>query len=194
MALPIRTKPSFPLSQSLPSGSFNSLLFFSIRGLTEWNHNHRKLTKLIAWTTALPNSMKLWAMPCRPPKMDRSWQRVLAKRGPLEKGMANHFSLLALRTPWISWKGKKIGHWKVELLRSVGVQYATGDQWRNNFRKNEGVEPKQKQHPVVDGTGNRCKIQCCKEQYYIGTWNVRSMNQGKLEVVKQEMEEWTSTF
>ena len=69
----------------------------------------------------------------------------------------------------------------------MGAQYATGDQWRNNFRKNEGVEPKQKQHPVVDETGNRCKIQCCKEQYCIGTWNVRSMNQGKLEVVKKEM-------
>ena len=47
--------------------------------------------------------------------------------------------------------------------------------------------PKQKQYPVVDVTGNRSKVPCCKEQYYIGTWNVRSMNQGKLEVVKQEM-------
>ena len=49
------------------------------------------------------------------------------------------------------------------------------------------MEPKQKQPPVVDGTGDRSKVQCCKDQYYIGTWNVRSMNQGKLEVVKQEM-------
>ena len=49
------------------------------------------------------------------------------------------------------------------------------------------MEPKQKQHPVVDVTGDRGKVQCCKEQYCIGTWNVRSMNQGKLEVVKQEM-------
>ena len=49
------------------------------------------------------------------------------------------------------------------------------------------MEPKQKQHPVVDVTGGRSKVQCCKEQYYIGTWNVMSMNQGKLEVVKQEM-------
>ena len=48
-------------------------------------------------------------------------------------------------------------------------------------------EPKQKQHPFVDVTGNGSKVQCCKEQYCIGTWNVRSMNQGKLEVVKQEM-------
>ena len=75
---------------------------------------------------------------------------------------------------------------KEELTRSVGDQYATGDQWRNNSRKTEGMEPKQKQYPVVDVTGNRNKVQCCKEQYCIGTWNVRSMNQGKLEVVKQE--------
>ena len=49
------------------------------------------------------------------------------------------------------------------------------------------MEPKQKQYPDVDVTGDRSKVQCCKEQYCIGTWNVRSMNQGKLEVVKQEM-------
>ena len=76
---------------------------------------------------------------------------------------------------------------KEKLPRSVGAQYATGDQWRNNSRKNHGMEPKQKQHPVLDGTGDRSKVRCCKEQYCIGTCNVRSMNQGKLEVVKQEM-------
>ena len=76
---------------------------------------------------------------------------------------------------------------KEELSRSVGAQYATGDQWRNNSRKNKGMEPKQKQYLVVDVTGNRSKVQCCKEHYCIGTWNVRSMNQGKLEVVKKEM-------
>ena len=64
---------------------------------------------------------------------------------------------------------------------------ATGDQWRNNSRKNEEREPKQKHHPAVDVTGGGSKVRCCKEQYYIGTCNVRSMNQGKLEVVKQEM-------
>ena len=74
-----------------------------------------------------------------------------------------------------------------ELPGSVGVQYATGDLWRNNSRKKEGMEPKQKQYPDVDVTGDRNKVRCCKEQYCIGTWNVRSMNQGKLEVVKQEM-------
>ena len=76
---------------------------------------------------------------------------------------------------------------KDELPRSVGAQYATGDQQRNNSRKNEGMEPKQKQHPVVNVTGDRSKVRCCKEQYSTGTCNVRSMNQGKLEVIKQEM-------
>ena len=76
---------------------------------------------------------------------------------------------------------------KDELARSVGAQYATGDQWRNNSRKNEEMESKQKQHPVVDVSGDGSKIWCCKKQSCIGTWNVRSINQGKLEVVKQEM-------
>ena len=76
---------------------------------------------------------------------------------------------------------------KDELPRSVGAQYATGEEWRNNSKKNEETEPKQKQRPVVDVTGHGSKVQRCKEQYCIGTWNVRSMNQGKLEVVKQEM-------
>ena len=120
----------------------------------------------------------------------RDYSRVMMessdKWGPPEKGMANHFSVLALRTPWTVWKGKK-RTLKEELPRSVGAQYATGDQWRNNSRKNEETEPKQKQHPVVDVTDDKRKVRCCKEQYCIGTWNVRSMNQGKLEVLKQEM-------
>ena len=76
---------------------------------------------------------------------------------------------------------------KEELPRSVGAQYATGSQWKNNSRKNEEMEPKRKQHPVVDMTGDGSKVQCYKEQYCKGTRNVRSMNQGKLEVVKQQM-------
>ena len=86
-----------------------------------------------------------------------------------------------------SMKRQKDRTLKDELPRLVATQYATGDQWRNNSRKNEEMEPKQKQYPVVDVTGDRIKVQCCKEQYCIGTWNVKSMNQGKLEVVKQEM-------
>ena len=73
------------------------------------------------------------------------------------------------------------------LPRLLGAQYATGKQWRNNSRKNEEAEPKRKHHSVVDVTDDGSKIWCYKEQYCIGTWNVRSMSQGKLEVVNQEM-------
>ena len=69
----------------------------------------------------------------------------------------------------------------------LGVQYATGDQWGKNSKKNEEMEPKKKQHPVVDVTGDRSKVRCCNEQYCLGTWNVKSRNQGKFEVIKQEM-------
>ena len=72
---------------------------------------------------------------------------------------------------------------KDEHPRLIGTQYATGDQWRNNSKKNEETEPKQKQCQVVDVTDDRSKVQFCKEQYCIGSWNVRSKNQGKLEVV-----------
>ena len=81
-----------------------------------------------------------------------------------------------LENPMNSMKRKNDRTLKDELPRSVGTQYATGNQWRNNFRKNEEMEPKQKQHPVVDVTGDRSKVRCYKEQYCIGTWNVRSMN------------------
>ena len=86
-----------------------------------------------------------------------------------------------------SMKRRKDKTLKDELPRLVGAHYATGDQWRNNSRKNEEMEPKQKQCPAVDVTGDGSTVRCCKEQYCRGTWNVRSMNQGKLEVVKQEM-------
>ena len=85
-----------------------------------------------------------------------------------------------LKNPMNSMKRQKDRILKDEFPRSVGAQYATGDQWRNNSRKSEQPEPKQKQHPAVDVTGDGSKIQCCKEQYSIGTWNVSSMNQGKL--------------
>ena len=86
-----------------------------------------------------------------------------------------------------SMKRQKDRTLKAELPRSIGAQYATGEEWRNNSRKNEEMEPKQKQNPVVDVTSDRSKVRCYKEQYCIGTWNVRTMNQVKLEVVKQEM-------
>ena len=92
-----------------------------------------------------------------------------------------------LENPMNSMKKQNDRILKEELPTSVGAQYATGDQGRNNSRDNEGMEPKQKQYTAVDVNGDRSKVQCCKEQYCIGTWNVRSTNQGKLEVVKQEM-------
>ena len=74
---------------------------------------------------------------------------------------------------------------KDELPRSLSAQYATGEEWRNNSRKNEETEAKHKQCPVADVTGDGSKVRCFKEQYCIGILNVRSMNQGNLEVVKQ---------
>ena len=85
------------------------------------------------------------------------------------------FKYSCLENPMNSMKRQKDRTLKEELPRSVGAQYANGDQWRNNSRNNEEREPKQKQHPVVDVTGDGSKAQCCKEQYCIATWNVRSM-------------------
>ena len=112
-------------------------------------------------------------------RSDRMWSTAEGNGKPLQ------YSCLV--NPMNRMKRQKDRTLEDKLPRLVGAQYATGDQWRNNSRKNEGMEPKQKQHPVVDGTGDRSKIRCCKEQYCIATWNVKSMNQGKLEVVKQEM-------
>ena len=92
-----------------------------------------------------------------------------------------------LENPMNTMKRQKYSTLKDELCKSVGAQYATGKQWRNNSRKNDVTKPKQKQHPAVDVTGDGSKVQCCKEQYYIGTWDLRSMNQSKLEMAKQEM-------
>ena len=94
-----------------------------------------------------------------------------------------------LENPMNSMERQKDRTLKDELPRLGGVQYATGDQWRNNSRKNEEMEPKQKQHPAVDVTGDGSKVRCCKEQYYIGTQNVRSMNQGKLEMANRRWQE-----
>ena len=112
-------------------------------------------------------------------KSDRMWSTGEGNGKPLQYS--------CLENPMNSMKRQNDRTLKDELPRLVGAQYATGDQWRYNSKKNEGMESKQKQYPVVDGTGDSSKVCCCKEQYYIGTWKVRSMNQGKLEVVKQEM-------
>ena len=103
------------------------------------------------------------------------------------EGNGEPFQYSCLENPMNSMRRQNDRILKEKLPRSVGAQYAPGDQWRNNSRKNEGMEPKQKWHPVVVVTGDRSKVQCCKDQYCIGTWNFRSMNQDKLEVVKQEI-------
>ena len=99
-----------------------------------------------------------------------------------------------LENPMNSMKRQNDRILKQEFPRSVGVQHTTGDQWRSNSRRNEGMEPKQKQYPAVDVTGDRSKVRCYKEQCCIGTWSVRSMNQGKLEVVKREMARMNSNI
>ena len=112
-------------------------------------------------------------------RSDRMWSTGEGNGKPLQYS--------CLENPMNSIKRQNDRILKEQLPRSVGAQYATGDQWRNNSRKNEGMEPMQKQYPVVDVTGDRSKVRCCKEQYCIGTWNVRSMNQGKMKQIKQEI-------
>ena len=139
MAPPIRTRPSFRHSQSLPSGSFHKSLPYPAEGRQNESHDHRKLTILITWTTALSNSIKLWAMPCRATQggwvmvesSDRMWSTGEGNGKPLQYS--------CLENPMNSMKRQIDRILKEELPRSVGAQYATGDQWR----KNEEMEPKQ---------------------------------------------------
>ena len=104
------------------------------------------------------------------------------------EGNGKHFSILH-ENPMKSMKRQNDRILKEELPRSLGAQYPTEDQWRNNSKNNERMEPKQKQHLLVDVTGDGRKLQCCKEQYYRRTWNVMAMNQGKLEEVNRRWQE-----
>ena len=130
--------------------------------------------------------MKLGAIPCSAIQdrqvmvgsSDKTWSTGEGNGKPLQYS--------CLENPTNSMKRQKYRTLKDELPRSVGAQYVIGNQWKNNSRKNEESEPKQKHYSVVDVTDDGSKIQYCKEQYCIGTRNVRSMNQSKLEVVKQE--------
>ena len=131
--------------------------------------------------------MKLWAVPCRATQdewvmvdsSDKTWSTGEGNGKPLQYS--------CLENAMNNMKRQKDRTLEDELPTLRGAQYTTAEQWRNNSRKNQEIQPKQKQHPVVDVTGDGSKAWCCTEQYCIGTWNVRSMNQGKLEVVKQEM-------
>ena len=94
-------------------------------------------------------------------RFDRMWSTGERNGKPLQYS--------CLENPMNSMKRQNDRTLKNELPRSVGAQYATGDQWRNDSRKNEGTESKQTQYPFVGVTGDRSKVQCCKEQCCIGT-------------------------
>ena len=95
---------------------------------------------------------------------------------PTGEGNGKPLQYSFIENPMNSMKKQKDMTLKDELPMSVGPQYATGDQSRNNSRKNEEMEPRQKQCTVVDMTGDGSKDKCCKEQHCMGTCNVRSMN------------------
>ena len=161
MAPPIRTRPSFPLSQSLPSGSFHKALIRLHQKAHTENHNHRKLTNLIRGPQPCLTLSNYGPCHIGPLKADISWWRVL-------KNMVHwrrEWQTTSIFLPWEpmnSMTRQKDRTLNDELPRLVGTQYDTGNQLRNNSRKNEETEPKQNQHPVVDVTGDRSNVQFCK--------------------------------
>ena len=126
----------------------DTLYIMNVFGNSIWIHHHSKSSQHLE-------------------RSDRMWSTGEGNGKPLQYS--------CLENPMNSMKRQNDRILKEELPRSVGAQYATGDQWRNNSRKNERMEPKQKQYPVVYVTADRSKVRCCKKQYCIGTWNVRSM-------------------
>ena len=176
MAPPIRTRSRFLHSQYLLLGGLPQASYqYPSEGRKNENQNHKKLTKLTH--RSQPCLTQYNYEPCHvaPPKTDGSWWRVLTKCGPLEKGMANHFSILALRTWWTQSKGKKIWHRK---MSPQGWQVSKGYWGRaeKQFQKEWRGWPKRKCCSAVDASGGESKVQSCEEQYCTGTWNVRSMN------------------
>ena len=119
-----------------------------------------------SWPCTWSSFQDGWVMMQR---ADRMWSTGEGNGKPLQYS--------CLENPMNSMKRQNDRILKEELPRSVGTQYATGDQWRNNSRKNEGMKPKQKQYPAVDVTGDRSKVWCCKEQYCIGTCQVHESRQ-----------------
>ena len=123
--------------------------------------------------------MKLWALLCR--ATQEGWVMVESSDKMWSPGEGNGKPLQysCLENPMNTMKWQKDITLRGELPRPVGVLYATGQKWRNSSRKNEETEPKQKQHPAENVTGDGSYVRCCKEQYCIGIWNVRFMNQSK---------------
>ena len=147
----------------------------------------------LSWVWALSwwkGCMKLWDMQCRANQDEWVIVKSFHRMWPTGAGNGNPLQILAWRTPWTVWKGKKIWTLVGELPRLESVQYATGNEHKaitNSSCGNKMTGLKQNWCLVVDISGCESKTQCCKEQYCIGTWNVRSMNQGKLDMVKQEI-------
>ena len=126
-------------------------------------------SKMIRWITALCNSMKLWAMPCRVPhdrwgiveSSDKTWSTGEGNGKPLQYSCLEH--------PTNSMKRQKDMTLKDEPHRLEGIQYALEEEQRNSSRKNEEAEPKQKWCSVVDVSGGESKVWCCREQYCTAT-------------------------
>ena len=121
-------------------------------------------------------------MPCRATHDRWVVWRVLTKCGPLEKGLASYFSILTLRTPWTVWKGKKIGHWKMSMPGRLLLEISGEITPERMKRQSQSKNNTQLWMWLVMGVKSSAV-----KQYCIGTWDVRCMNQGKLEVVKQEL-------
>ena len=131
---------------------------------------------------------ELCAMSCRATQDRQVMVESSDKTWSTGEGNGKTLQCSCLENPMNSMKRQKGRTLKDELPRSMGAQYATREEWRNTFRKHEEMKPKWKQCQVVDVTHDVSKVQRCEEQYCTGTWNVRPMNQGKLEVVRQEMQ------
>ena len=121
--------------------------------------------------------MKLWAMLCRATQDRQVMVESSEKTRSTREGNGKPLQYSCLENPINSMKRQKDMTLKDELPRSVGAQYTTGGKQTNTHRRNEEAEPKQKHHPAVDVFCGESKVQCCKEQYFIGIWNIRSMNQ-----------------
>ena len=151
MALP-EQDPVFPTNSPSHQEALQASYPHPSEGRQNENYNHRILTKLTTWTTALR------AMLCKATQDGQVMVESSDKMWSTGEGNDKALQYSCLEKPMNSMKKQKDRTLKDELPRSMGTKYATGDQWRSNSRKNEETEPKQKQHPVVDVTGDGSKV------------------------------------
>ena len=135
-----------------------SLLSYPSEGRQNENHNHRKLIKLVTRSTVLSNTMKRRAKLCRATQDGQVMVESSDKMWSTGGGNGKSLQYSCLENPMNSMKRQKDRTLKDELPRSIGAQYATGEEWRNSSRKNEEVDPTQKQCPVVIVTGDGSKV------------------------------------